>query len=124
MQIDILKKIIKEVVKETIREELSLLFENNTGLKSLQDNAKIIQKDTQKVIPRRSSIQDILEDTRKELSSQDFNNLIGNPGVVNESIGYANFGENITNSNQVGLDISNLDFISKATEIFKKTKEI
>jgi hypothetical protein len=109
MKVELLKKIIKEAVREVLVEEFQLLNKQPPVI-PVKEN-KIMQTK----VPG-NPLQNALMSTMQELSRQDYSNFL-----INE--------ENTLTSNmiadtKVGLDLSNLDFVKKASTILHKSNEI
>lgn len=130
MKLDQLRKIIREEVRAAVKEELQEVISEAVRIASTPQQATY--KEVPKNQPKRwstgksASLDAMLESTRQEMSSQDYNNMINNPGPMKP-----NFASNIAtgmglteNSGPMpGIDISKLDFVSKAKSILDKSYE-
>ena len=118
MKVDLLKRLIKEAVREVLKEELHVLLEYRAG------NIPPPSSNKKPTIPEvRNSMQtleEVLSQTRQELTSDDYKNILGEGVSIGEP-----YKDRVIQNNepQVGLDISNLSFIKKATTILNKANE-
>jgi len=126
MKANQLKKIIKEAVREAVREELKeILTEAVTS--ASQPTRQPDTKPVQKTAPISGDpIMEMLNMTQQSMTRDDFKNVMG--GQVQPGMNEINFTTNSltpsTPSGPVpGIDISNLDFVSKASAVFNKAIE-
>ena len=134
MKLDLLKKLIKEAVGEAVREELSKILSED--VKPSQPARPSVMKYenykpiTAKPIPTGDPIMDLLNETRATMTSApdsgyrpDMSSMIQAPGLGMESMMEDNF-----TRPEVGIDLSQLDFVKNAGAIYKasvqKDKEI
>ena len=133
MNVDKLINLIKEEVRNTLREELKDLlneaveYASRPNIESprnvefeISKPVNTTPKDTlqiRKAFSDTNPLASLLEETKRAMNSEDFKefgNTVPAPGM-NESA-YAP-----SHSSDVGLDISNLDFIKKAKSILNAT---
>ena len=128
-----LKLIIKKAVKEAVREELKDILVEAVSIASEPDidlikespsieEAKIPQTNFQFSQP--TSLEEALQQTRSSMSSEEFKNIVGenfSPGQDTFKMTSYDVGPSL-NTN-VGLDVSNLDFVKKAAAIYNKSLE-
>lgn len=115
------KQLIKEAVREVIREELS-------------NPAPTVQErvDTPKVSSTgNASLDAMLNETRASMSSQDYRNVINMTSQDAQGFGIrtpqstdpSHVGQALNTAPKVGLDISQLDFVKKASAVYNKAVE-
>lgn len=106
MKVNALKQLIKEAVKEAIREEL---------------NIDRVSPSKEETIKPSNSIEEALLSTKSTMTNEDYKNVLSF-----EASDAKNFFSNNVNSLEttpvstgpkVGLDISNLDFVKKASKV-------
>ena len=128
-----LKLIIKKAVKEAVREELKDILVEAVSIASEPDidlikespsieEAKIPQTNFQFSQP--TSLEEALQQTRSSMSSEEFKNIVGenfSPGQDTFKMTSYDVGPSV-NTN-VGIDVSNLDFVKKAAAIYNKSLE-
>lgn len=125
MKLDLLKKLIKEAVGEAVREELSKILSED--VKPSQPARPSVMKYenykpiTAKPIPTGDPIMDLLNETRATMTSApdsgyrpDMSSMIQAPGLGMESMMEDNF-----TRPEVGIDLSQLDFVKNAGAIYK-----
>lgn len=111
MKVDLLKKLIKEAVREVLIEELQLSTKQkpDTSIKenhTASSNAGNISA---------NPLQDALASTMKEFTRKDYSNFIINENSFTPEVQTPQIG--------VGLDLSNLDFVKKASSVYNLSKE-
>jgi hypothetical protein len=125
MKLDLLKKLIKEAVGEAVREELSKILSEDVRPSQparpsvmKYENYKPV---TAKPIPTGDPIMDLLNETRATMTSApdsgyrpDISSMIQAPGLGMESMMEDNFARP-----EVGIDLSQLDFVKNAGAIYK-----
>jgi hypothetical protein len=117
MKIDLLKNLIKDSVREVLLQELPSLLKEmyNTNATSLVNSQiKPNVNSSKAVVPSSNSIQEILNNTRKDMTRQDLKNYLGDFGTDSVS------SEGSSETHNQGIDISNLSFVQKASLIHKK----
>lgn len=130
MKVELLKNLIKESVREVLKEELEkFLNENFVKEKEKEIKEVFVQKNnistkkeplTSFNFSKNKQLNEILQSTRQEMSSQDFSNVMN---FTTENLN-SNTNQNFTfDSNNIprpqpGLDISNLDFVNKAAAVY------
>jgi hypothetical protein len=125
MKLDLLKKLIKEAVKEAVREELETIL--SEGVKPSQPVKQVVTKYenykpvTAKPVSTGDPIMDLLNETRATMTSApdsgyrpDIASMVQAPGLGMESMMEDNFARP-----EVGIDLSQLDFVKNAGAIFK-----
>jgi hypothetical protein len=113
MKVDLLKKLIKEAVREVLIEELQLPKKTTVNTLPIKEDRNISS-----VSPSITGnpLQDVLTLTKKELSSRDYSNFI-----INENVDSNNYIPTVDTG--IGLDLSNLDFVKKASSVYNLSKE-
>lgn len=133
MKINELTRLIKKTVKEAVREELKDILVEAVSIASEPDidlikespsidEAKIPQTNFQFSPP--TSLEEALQQTRSSMSSQEFKNIVGesfSPGQ--ESFKMTSYDVGPSLNTNVGLDVSNLDFVKKAAAVYNKSLE-
>lgn len=111
MKVDLLKNLIKEAVREVLVEELQL------SKKQMQSNSVKENRTVQapSISLNGNPLQDALMATRQELSSIDYSNFMISEHSTDTVMP-------VTDT-RAGLDLSGLDFVKKATSIYKLSKE-
>ena len=127
-----LQKIIKEEIKTAIREELQDILVEAVKIASAPENnqsVKEVVKESQirKPQPKPSNlfgnsqdpIMNLLNETQKEMTEEEYRNIIT---ADSTSVPRPNFASSIANQmgmggTQPGIDISKLDFVSKAKKV-------
>tara|TARA_R110000782_G_scaffold243944_1_gene330711 strand:+ start:458 stop:838 length:381 start_codon:yes stop_codon:yes gene_type:complete len=122
MKVNQLKTLIKEAVKEAIREELTQVSEAPAA--PVQEVAKSTPPPPiSPPIKTGDPIQDILNETKASMTSEDYRTVIsGNSSMV--SAGGTGLPQSAGGASQVGLDLSQLSFTKKAGAIYKKSNEL
>lgn len=113
MKVHLLKNLIKEAVREVLREELQSTSIEEEKTKYLEITPSVPHTPSTK--PVYSTINEALTQTKESMSRQDFANIVGtdSPAVVSSDI---------ISTSGAGIDLSNLDFVSKAAAIFNHSK--
>jgi hypothetical protein len=112
MKVEIFKKLIKEAVREVLQEELLLprkQLEENTAVAENTVNSNPITSVSQ------NPLHDALVSTMKDFTKKEYSNFILSENEHNTS--------SVTNTNNAGLDLTGLDFIKKASNIYNLSKE-
>lgn len=120
MKVDLLKKIIKEAVKEAVKEELTELLNSQ---EVTQEKPTVFSTPKNEVV--KDPIMSMLESTRATMTNEDFKNVMnadssmaqGFPQMMNSISGNPTM-RNLPSGPQPGIDISNLDFVKKASSIY------
>jgi len=132
MKLDQLRKIIREEVRSAVKEELQDVM-NEAVKYASTPYEKPVPKDQPKrwsVPPRvgKSSLDEMLQQTASEMTRQDANNIMSSSGVQKPNFA-STMGNKMVRENNgpmPGIDISQLDFVSKAKSIYdaanKKTQ--
>tara|TARA_R110000822_G_scaffold159395_5_gene299029 strand:- start:921 stop:1355 length:435 start_codon:yes stop_codon:yes gene_type:complete len=137
MKLDQLRKIIREEVRSAVKDELQEML--NEAVKaasapSTQAYKAVKQKDlkrtwsTGKMNPGTVPLEEMLNQTRSEMTGQDFRNVVG---ADSSMVKKPNFASNVATSMGLtessgplpGIDISKLDFVGKAKAIYDKSIE-
>lgn len=143
MKVQLLKNLIKEAVREVLIEDLKeILNESNlnvTDLSSIHNNTvsslqlpnsrEHVHVNNSTPSSPLSSIESILEETRRSMTGSDFSNIIGESRVFQESeFSETNLQSSINtydleSAPKVGIDLSNLDFVKKAAAIYNLSNQ-
>tara|TARA_R110002167_G_scaffold2059_6_gene10501 strand:+ start:1383 stop:1817 length:435 start_codon:yes stop_codon:yes gene_type:complete len=137
MKLDQLRKIIREEVRSAVKDELQEML--NEAVKaasapSTQAYKAVKQKDlkrtwsTGKMNPGTVPLEEMLNQTKSEMTGQDFRNVVG---ADSSMVKKPNFASNVATSMGLtessgplpGIDISKLDFVGKAKAIYDKSIE-
>tara|TARA_B100000085_G_scaffold241075_1_gene231752 strand:+ start:1838 stop:2242 length:405 start_codon:yes stop_codon:yes gene_type:complete len=121
MKLEQLRKIIREEVRAAVKEELQDVM--NEAVKYASTPTKM--QEVPKGQPKRwstgksATLDEMLQDTRLSMTSQDVSNITGGGGVQKPN--FASMMSNqIAKENKgpmPGIDISNLDFVKKAKSV-------
>ena len=137
MKLDQLRKIIREEVRSAVKDELQEML--NEAVKaasapSTQEYKAVKQKDlkrtwsTGRMNPGTVPLEEMLNMTKEEMTSQDYRNVVNaNSSLVkkpNFASGMAqSMGMTENTGPMPGIDISKLDFVSKAKAVLDKSYE-
>lgn len=133
MKLDQLRKIIREEVRAAVKEELQEVI--NEAVKIASAPKKATYEEVPKGQPKRwstgksATLDEMLNSTRAEMTGQDYNNIVGGAGVHKPNFA-STMATQMTMENQgptPGIDISKLDFVSKAKNVldaaYKKDRQ-
>ena len=139
MKLDQLRKIIREEVRAAVKEELQDVMNEavkyaSTPLETVRTNnayAPVKQKDisrtwsTGKMNPGTVPLEEMLADTKKSMTAEDVNNIMGGGGVKKPNFAQSMATQmTMENSGPMpGIDISKLDFVSKAKTVLDAANE-
>lgn len=138
MKLDQLRKIIREEVRAAVKSELQEVMNEAVKIASTPTVQKVTENNLQKVETpniappiangKKASITEMLQMTKSNMSNDDYKTVFnGNSSMVQ---GMPNMASSMANQmsmnagNQPGLDLSNLDFVKRAGEVFKKSETI
>ena len=130
MKLDQLRKIIREEVRAAVKEELQEVMTEAVKIASAPKQATY--KEVPKHQPKKwstgkgASLDEMLTSTRQSMSGEDYNNMVNNSGPVkpNFASGMAqSMGMTENKGPMPGIDISKLDFVSKAKAVLDKAYE-
>ena len=130
MKLDLLKKLIKEAVGEAVREELSKILSEDIKpsqpVKSTTVKYQNYKPVAAKPVSTGDPIMDLLNETRATMTSApdsgyrpDMSSMVQAPGLGMESV----MMEDSFARPEVGIDLSQLDFVSKAASVYKASVE-
>jgi hypothetical protein len=128
MKTELFKKLIKEAVREVLKEELPGLIRESKQDLNLVGKPHLLTANTPLVTTvanntTGTSIQDMLEQTRKSMNKEEFRNIMEStvqaPGLGMQSMDDSTF----MSAPAPGLDLSNLDFVKKAASVFNAAVE-
>lgn len=131
MKLDQLRKIIREEVRAAVKEELQEVMNEAVKYASAPTNTmQEIPKGQPKKwsVGKSATLDEMLNATRAEMTSQDAANIIGNSGVQKPNFASMMSNQMVRENNgpMPGIDISKLDFVSKAKSVldasYKKDK--
>ena len=128
MKVQELKKIIREEVKAAVKEELQDMLNEAVKVASTPStpSAPMKQPAPKKVSYGTGGLEDLLEDTRSSMSSDDYKNVISMDSSMVTKPNFASMMANPTGmvgeqptftGNEPGLDLSQLDFVTKAKSV-------
>ena len=131
MKLDQLRKIIREEVRAAVKEELQDVMNEAVKYASTPTNAmKEIPKGQPKKwsVGKSATLDEMLNATRAEMTGQEAANILGSTGVQKPNFA-STMATQMTMESQgpmPGIDISKLDFVSKAKSVldasYKKDK--
>ena len=132
MKLDQLRKIIREEVRAAVKEELQEVINEAVKYASTPTNTmqEIPKGQTKKwSVGKSATLEEMLNATRAEMTSQDASNIMGSSGVQKPNFAQsmsAKMGMTENAGPMPGIDISKLDFVSKAKSVldasYKKDK--
>ena len=123
MKLDQLRKIIREEVRAAVKEELQDVM--NEAVKYASTPTKM--QEVPKGLPKRwstgksATLDEMLQDTRAEMTGEDARNIIGSSGVQKPNFASMMTNQMVREQNgpMPGIDISQLDFVKNAGAIYK-----
>ena len=123
MKLDQLRKIIREEVRAAVKEELQDVMNEAVKHASTPTKMQEVPKGQPKVwsTGKSATLDEMLNRTRSEMTGQDFNNITGAPGVQKPNFATSmasNMGLTDNPGSTPGIDISKLDFVSKAKSVY------
>jgi len=132
MKLDQLRKIIREEVRAAVKEELQDML--NEAVKYASAPAPQQMQQVPKGQPKKWSVgksatlDEMLQATKQEMTGQDVKNIMGSSGVQKPNFASMMSNQMVRENNgpMPGIDISKLDFVSKAKSVldasYKKDK--
>lgn len=130
MKLNQLRKIIREEVKAAVKEELQDMLNEAVKVASNPSTAKqVVPKSSiTKTSSNSNSIDNLMEQTRTAMTGNDYKQVFNG---TSDMVQKPNFASMMANSmgmknpsnNQVGLDISQFDFVKKAGKVFNASVE-
>jgi hypothetical protein len=137
MKLDQLRKIIREEVRSAVKDELQEMLNEavkSASAPSTQEYKAVKQKDlkrtwsTGRMNPGTVPLEEMLNMTQKEMTGDDYRNVVNaNSSLVkkpNFASGMAqSMGMTENTGPMPGIDISKLDFVSKAKAVLDKSYE-
>ena len=126
MKVTELKKVIREEVKQAIREEIQEMLTEAVKIASAPEKPVVETKAPSKPQPKQSNLNfgagyldAMLNETRASMTGEDYQNVVS---MDSSMVSKPNFASSIANqtglsSADPGLDISQLDFVSKAKSV-------
>jgi|TARA_R100000081_G_scaffold90573_2_gene66072 hypothetical protein len=123
MKLEQLRKVIREEVKTAMREELQEILNEAVRVASKPTGKKITYK--QPSSKNQNSITEMLNQTKESMTSQEYRNVYTG---TSDMVSKPNFASSMANSmgignNQPGIDITKLNFVKKAGEVYNKAIE-
>ena len=123
MKLELLRKVIREEVKTAMREELQEILNEAVRVASKPTGKKITYK--QPSSKNQNSITEMLNQTKESMTSQEYRNVYTG---TSDMVSKPNFASSMANSmgignNQPGIDITKLNFVKKAGEVYNKAIE-
>jgi len=131
MKLDQLRKIIREEIRSAVKEELQDVMNeavraaSTPNVKVANEHKQVVAKPATptKMNPQmgKTSIEQMLEMTKSNMTNEEYKNVFagtsdmvqGMPNMASTMMNQMNMGA----GRQPGLDISNLDFVSKAKAV-------
>ena len=135
MKLDQLRKIIREEVRAAVKEELQDMLTEavkvaSTPTKQVSQTYQQVPKGQEKKwsVGKSATLDEMLNATKAEMTGEDYNNIVGGAGVQKPNFA-STMATQMSMENKgpmPGIDISQLDFVSKAKSVLdlanKKTK--
>ena len=139
MKLDQLRKIIREEVRDAVKSELqevmneavkiasTPMVQQVTESKPVEVKPKEIQKTQPTFNTGKSSLDEMLQMTKQSMTNEEYKNVFS--GTSDMVTGMPNMASTMMNQmnmsagNQPGLDISNLDFVKRAGQVFQAVGE-
>ena len=135
MKLDQLRKIIREEVRAAVKEELQEMLTEavkvaSTPTKQVSQTYQQVPKGQDKKwsVGKSATLDEMLNATKAEMTGEDYNNIVGGAGVQKPNFA-STMATQMSMENKgpmPGIDISQLDFVSKAKSVLdlanKKTK--
>ena len=130
MKLNQLRKIIREEVKAAVKEELQDMLNEAVKVASLPDK-RIKNKTSYKPTTSTSksnSIDQLMEQTKASMTNTDYKQVFNGTSDMVQKPNFAammanNMGMTESSTPQVGLDISKLDFVNKASKVYNASVE-
>lgn len=129
MKLDQLRKIIREEVRSAIKEELQEVMNEAVKAASAPDKLQPAPQagTTSWSAPKKNhnSLEEMLQDTRNSMTNEEYKNVFtGTSDMVQKPNFASSMASKMGMSGPtVGVDISKLDFVSKAKSILDASKE-
>ena len=125
MKLDQLRKIIREEVRAAVKEELQEVMNEAVKYASTPPKATNIYQAVEKGQPKKWSVgrsatlDEMLADTRANMTGEDAANIMGSNGVQKPNFASMMGNQMVRENNgpAPGIDISKLDFVSKAKQV-------
>ena len=126
MKLELLKKIIREEVRAAVKEELQEVMNEAVKYASTPTKPTDVYQTVEKGQPKKwsvgksASLDEMLQATKSEMTGEDFNNITGGSGVQKPNFASSmasNMGMTENSWPMPGIDISKLDFVSKAKQV-------
>ena len=135
MKLDQLRKIIREEVRAAVKEELQEMLTEavkvaSTPTKQVSQTYQQVPKGQEKKwsVGKSATLDEMLNATKAEMTGEDYSNIVGGAGVQKPNFA-STMATQMSMENKgpmPGIDISQLDFVSKAKSVLdlanKKTK--
>jgi hypothetical protein len=132
MKLDQLRKVIREEVRSAIKEELQEVLTEAVKVASTPTKQTLNQytkaptpiKEVPRTGKRQGTLEEMLNQTRAEMTNEDYKTVISG---TSDMVTKPNFASSMASQMgmsgpQPGLDLSSLDFIKKAKQIFDKAE--
>ena len=137
MKLDQLRKIIREEVRSAVKDELQEMLNEAVKAASTPSNQEyraVKQKDlkrswsTGRMNPGTVPLEEMLNMTKNEMTGQDYSNVINADSSMVKKPNFASgmaqsMGMTENKGPMPGIDISKLDFVSKAKAVLDKSYE-
>ena len=129
MKLDLLKKLIKEAVKEAVREELETILSED--IKPIQAPKQTVTKYAEykptvaKPVSTGNPIMDLMNETKYSMTQGDYQSMISATSdmVQAPGLGMNPIADNFRPGPEPGLDISQFDFVKKASAVLQASNE-
>lgn len=129
MKIDQLRKIIREEVRAAVKEELqdvlteAVRVASQPEIQPQKPQVQTKEAPKQRSFGKNASLDEMLQQTAKTMTSEEYKNVYGGTSDMVQKPNFASamasqMGMTESTGPMPGLDISNLDFVSKAKNVF------
>ena len=126
MKLELLRKVIREEVKAAMKEELQEIMNEAVKAASKPSGKEITYQNT-KINKNKNSITEMLNMTKSSMNNDEYRNVLN---MNSDMVKKPNFASSMASSMgmspsgaQPGLDISQFDFVKKASAVYNKSIE-
>jgi|TARA_B100000085_G_C18464795_1_gene480492 hypothetical protein len=126
MKLELLRKVIREEVKAAMKEELQEIMNEAVKVASKPSGKEITYQNTE-INKNKSSITEMLNMTKSSMNNDEYRNVLN---MNSDMVKKPNFASSMASSmgmspggTQPGLDISQFDFVKKASAVYNKSIE-
>ena len=134
MKLDQLRKIIREEVKAAVKEELQEVMNEAVRIASQPQIKEVVQQPSKPIQVKKPAptssdpIMEMLSQTKASMTSDEYRNIYTGTSDMVQKPNFAStmassMGMTDSKGPMPGLDISQLDFVKKAGQVYKKSVE-